>query len=51
MPSFRYGDPEPRIYHAYGYLVDGAVIDADQAPDHRFTEVDGPTIATVEEEQ
>jgi hypothetical protein len=45
MPTYRYQDPEPRVYHDFGPLIEGATVDADQAPDHRFTQTDDTATA------
>jgi hypothetical protein len=40
MPTFRYDDPEPLVYHAHGLVEPGATVTADENPDeHRWVEV------------
>lgn len=39
MPTYRYTDPEVRVYHAFGEIKEGDVVVADEQPDHRFVEL------------
>jgi hypothetical protein len=36
MPKYRYSG-EDRIYHDYGYVYEGAEVEADEAPDFRWS--------------